>query len=88
MTTIPMDAPDGTSYQDLIMAGMSREQVRIYRENAAREATESTRHASGHNQYMDDIQKAIHTGERLTNDTLKRLIKNTPLCVRKLLRGF
>ena len=42
-----MDAPDGTSYQDLIMAGMSREQVRIYRENAARQATESTRHASG-----------------------------------------
>ena len=76
MTRIPMDAPDGTSYQDLVMAGMSREQIRIYRENAARQATESTRHASSHNQYMDDIQKAIHTGERLTNDALKRLIKN------------
>ena len=76
MTTIPLDNPDGTSYQDLLMAGMSREQIRIYRENAAKQATQSTRYASSHNQYMDDIQKAIHEGERLTNDTLKRLIIN------------
>ena len=65
---------DGVSNQDRLMAGMSRAQIREYRQQATKQATKG-RYASENNQYQRSITEAIHTGERLTNATLQKLVK-------------
>lgn len=64
----------GLSAQDLLMAGMSPEQIRRYRQQAMRLATKQGNHASAHNEAQKQLEHAIHTGERLTNATLQKLI--------------
>lgn len=66
---------DGISSQDILIAGMSPQQIRIYRKNAQKIATTSGRHASSHNNDQKALEKAIQQGERLTNAGLERLIK-------------
>ena len=71
---IRTDNPDGVSAQDLLMAGMSPEQIRQYRKQAARLASKQGGYAKAHNEAQKQLEHAIHTGERLTNATLKKLI--------------
>ena len=67
---------EGANSRDLMMAGMSPEQIRIYRENAMRRAIASGDHARRHNEAQKALEQAIHKGERLTNSALEKLIKN------------
>lgn len=66
---------DGVSIQDRLMAGMSREQIREFRQNAVRQAL-TGRYASTHNARHDELIQSIHLGERLTDKSLQKLIKN------------
>ena len=66
---------DGVSIQDRLMATMSKAQIREFRQNAVRQAL-TGRYVSTHNARHDELVKAIHLGERLTDKSLQRLIKN------------
>ncbi len=61
---------DGVSIQDRLMAGMSREQIREFRQNAVRQAL-TGRYASTHNARHDELVQSIHLGERLTDKSYK-----------------
>lgn len=65
---------DGVTVQDRLMAQMSPAQIRLYRQNAQRQATQANSHSQSHSNAQKALQEAIHTGERLTNASLKRLV--------------
>ena len=64
-----------TSQQDIIMNGMTLEEVRRWREQQADALSQQTKLASRHNQYQKQIQKELDAGRRLSDDALDKLIK-------------
>lgn len=70
------DPPDGVSKQDRAMAGMTLEELRQFRLQAARLSTQGGKHARQHNQYRNQTIDKIAQGVRLTNADLKALIKD------------
>ena len=67
--------PISTSQQDIIMNGMTLEELRRWREQQANALAAQTKLASRHNQYQKDTQKDLNAGHRLSNAALDKLIK-------------
>ena len=67
--------PISTSQQDIVMNGMTLEELRRWREQQANALAAQTKLASRHNQYQKDTQKDLNAGHRLSNAALDKLIK-------------
>lgn len=64
-----------TSQQDIIMNGMTLEELRRWREQQADALSQQTKLSSRHNQYQKQIQNELDAGRRLSDAALDKLIK-------------
>ncbi|MDO4440588.1 MAG: hypothetical protein Q4B81_00210 [Moraxella sp.] len=72
---LPKPTPDGASRQDRAMSKMSLEQIRAFRQDAMKKAMSTGLVSRTHNKAQENLAAAIHEGERLTGNALKKLIK-------------
>ncbi|MDY3307623.1 MAG: hypothetical protein SOX41_12620, partial [Psychrobacter sanguinis] len=70
----PQNHDDPVSRQDRLVNKMSLEELRRWRIDTARQASEQGKFASRHNQYLKDTIRDIKGGERLTNQQLEGLV--------------
>lgn len=70
----PQNQDNPVSRQDRLVNNMSLEELRRWRIDTARQASEQGKFASQHNRYLKDTIRDIKGGERLTSQQLQSLV--------------